>query len=575
MLGSIARKGRQVLADPVLRRWMLRRALKLEAAPPAFQAGRPPYLRFSAVAPENAQWNGAGPLSDFPLPAAPIRIALAGTDVELSPGDPGALFRRRYDDLETMLSAHRFAWVPVAGRRADRSWVAALWTAWMEDFGDEPAGWPWHPYTATERAINIIDFARRHGLPGDPEKTVAALARHAQAIAANLEYFGEHYTSNHLANNGRGLLRIGTALGMDECIRMGLDILFAEADRIFGTSGVLCEASTHYHLLLARNYADAWLEADHAALPEAAILRDVAARALAAAPALRLSGGLPLIGDISPDCPPAYLAGLASTGARDESGSGWPGGLEPDRRAAFEALRAMTGETAREVISGDGWHRFGTEGWDALAFVPEDGWVPMPGHGHQDLGAFELHHGEERVVVDPGRGSYGPAAADRFYQSSAAHAGLTVDGEDPAPVNRPYYSDAFRRRIVPDAPHMKYAESTVTLTHSGYRRLRGVGSVTRTWHFRPAAVTVSDRVEGQGTRRIARKIVTPYQVRLENGRANIDTGTARFRISMGAAISAEETVCWTAYGAGTPGTALTVAQSAPLPFDGTITIERL
>ena len=148
-----------------------------------------------------------------------------------------------------MLAAHRFAWVPVAGVSVDADWVALLRQTWISGFGDVTSGWPWHAYTAAERTINIIDFSRRFGLPGDLGETRQILARHADIIRGNLEYFGEHYTSNHLSNNGRALLRIGTALGRADHAEAGAQIMVAEAGRIFGRSGVATRFKPGYELI--------------------------------------------------------------------------------------------------------------------------------------------------------------------------------------------------------------------------------------------------------------------------------------------------------------------------------------
>lgn len=570
MIGTLVRKGRQLFEDPVLCRWLVCRAFRLEPRPPAFVAGRPPYLAGPWPETSGAAWSG--PIGSFARPAAPVRIALAGATVEIGPDDPGVLFRGPFADLETELSAHRFAWVPVAGRDADPDWVAALWEAWLDGYGESQDGWPWHAYTAAERAINLIDFARRHGLPGDPAHTVSNLARHADVIARNLEYFGDHYTSNHLSNDGRGLLRIGTALGLEAVAALGADIMVAEATRIFGASGLLREGSTHYHLLLTRNYADAWLEADAAGMPQAAALRETTMRALRAAPLLKLGGGMPLIGDISPDCPPSFLAALADAGAAP---SGWRSGLDDAKAAALGALQATSSKGSSPDISLDGWHRFGAHGWEALAFVPADGWAPMPGHGHQDLGSFELHFEGVPVIVDPGRGSYRDATPDRFYASAAAHNGLSVDGAEPAPPNRPYYTDAFRRRIVPSPPAVSHADGGMTLAHSGYARLRGAGTVRRTWRLEETRVRVTDRIEGRGRSRVRRQFATPHPVTFDGSVATVEAPGTRFRIDLGAPAAVQQITCWTAYGEGRPGSLIVCEREAALPSETTAVIERV
>ena len=82
------------------------------------------------------------------------------------------------------------------------------------------------------------------------------IAVHAYSILHRLEYFGEHHTSNHLANNGRGLYLIGAILNDEELLSLGGKILTAEIQRIFLPSGVLREGSTHYHALLAKNLVE-------------------------------------------------------------------------------------------------------------------------------------------------------------------------------------------------------------------------------------------------------------------------------------------------------------------------------
>ena len=306
MSSALIRKARHLIEDPVLRQWLIRHLTGLERSPRAFVAGAPPYMTVSRdpkFVKSVPRWTGNSEGSGFSAPNEAISIELPGETVTLSPGDPGELFDRTYHDLETLLAAYRFAWVPLAGPTVNTDWVNALWSCWAEKFGTRETGWAWHAYTAAERAINIIDFAQFAGLPGDEDLTIALLLKHAVVIRNNLEYFGDHYTSNHLSNNGRGLLRIGIALDVEEFADVGAKIMIAEAGRIFGRSGVLREGSSHYHLLATRNYLDAWLAVDAAGFAQASLLRDVAERALAAVSGLCLPGGMPLIGDISPDAP--------------------------------------------------------------------------------------------------------------------------------------------------------------------------------------------------------------------------------------------------------------------------------
>jgi|MEHZ01.5.fsa_nt_MEHZ011565337.1_14 hypothetical protein len=565
---ALIRKAGHVLDDPVLRRWLVRRAVGLEKSRPAFIVGQPPYLG-STISDGEIPRSILGdfPAGEFATPDKPVRIELPGQTVELAPENPSALFDQPYDDLETLLAAHRFAWLPVARPSVDTDWVAALWRTWVDRFASEMSGWPWHAYTAAERAINIIDFSRRFGWPGDPSDTATLLAHHADIIRRNLEYFGDDYTSNHLSNNGRGLLRIGSALGMMGCADTGAQIMVAEAGRIFGRSGVLREGSTHYHLLVTRNYIDAWLDARAADLEHTGMLHDIAERAFAVIPQLHLPGGLPLIGDISPDVPPAHLAAL--TGGGDSNS--WPSNLPEDRQRDVRDLIAASAVVSPDKLADDGWHRFGGHQWQALAFVSPDGWPPMPGHGHHDLGSFELHDGERPIIVDPGRGSY----SDTDYAGAQLHNYLTIDGAGPTSVNRPYYSNEYRGLVSGVAPSMSRTPTGGTLTNAGFSRLRGVGTALREWRFLEDRLEILDRVEGQGTHRIRRQFHTTAASRQDSRGATLEFDGAGYNLFSDCRPTVIETDSFTSYGCARPGYQITFDQKVSLPFESKTIIVRL
>jgi hypothetical protein len=571
MTSAILRKARHLLDDPVLRRWLLRRIAGLEKSPRKFSTGAPPYLgqpNASNAEQRSPRWTGRASAQRFRPIDGTVKIDLPGLSVDVSSDNPGALFDRDYPDLETLLAAHRFAWVPLAGPGVDAGWVNAIWEAWIARYNTNRNGWPWHAYTAAERAINIIDFADRFGLPGNREDSVQSLAGHAETIRNNLEYFGEHYTSNHLSNNGRGLLRIGVALGIEEYAEDGAKILIAEAGRIFGRSGLLNEGSSHYHLLVTRNYIDAWLAADKAGIEHAPILEDIAEQAVAAVSGLCLPGGMPLIGDISPDAPPAYFALL--TGAETDDRR-WPSMMNEEYRIAVTNLVSRVTPVSPDRLSEDGWHRFGKDDWLALAFVPPDGWPPMPGHGHQDLGSFELHDGISEVIVDPGRGSY----ADPEYASAGVHSGVMIDGQEPAPVNRPYYDDAFRRRVVPQMPEFERTRTGRVLRSFGFARVRGIEKFERQWRFKGGAVEILDTIQGSGKRRIDRRYVTSTDVEISDGFALLSANGRRWRLRTEIAPTVKPATRWMAYGEGRPGSVITFGQTEKLPFEGKTVLERL
>jgi hypothetical protein len=574
MYSVISRKISQVVGDPVLRRWLVGRLLCRNSGAPSFQAHQPSYiaefidvprLRPDRLSIDAVDMDGALPRrSQLVLP-------LAGLDLGIVAGAEAEAFDRNFEDTESLLGLHRFAWIPFINEAAKPGWVDAMWRAWLETHAEPNGGWPWHPYTVVERAINILNFSARYGVPGETQQTLNCLYRHAEVIADGLEYWGDHNTSNHLANNGRGLYLIGLALELDWASDLGRQILLREAGRIFLPSGVLREGSSHYHLLYVQRYLEVWLAAQSQTRPEADEFREIAARGLAVLPHFEMPGGFPLVGDISPDSQPSYL-----TAGFSDQAVGWMSSLTETDRAVVASLEKSVTKTPIIDLMKDGWFRHDHGQWSMLGYAAPDGWPPMPGHGHQDCGSFELHFGNDRVIVDPGRGAYGNGHEAMTYYTAAAHNLMTVDGEPPFPDNRPYYDDEFRNRVCHPAPGISRDGNTVLLSHGGYARFRNTGTTARTWSFEDQRVIIFDGVEGNRHAEISRAFHVCHPTYVDEGVVMIEATERRFKITCdGLTPTLEPAKIWTAYGENRAGTRVSYVQSTDLPWSGSVVIEEV
>jgi hypothetical protein len=565
MLQSIARKTRQVISDPVLRRWLGGRVLGLHGRETPFERHRPPYLAHMLPLSDEVPSGSFRTLPDR-SPVDPISLPLAGETLHLDRAAVPGVFHRRFADVETFVSLHRFAWLPLLGSAIDPAWVDLLWREWRCDFASPRNDFSWEPYTAAERVINILDYAERVGLPGSTDDTLAVLAAHGPAVAAHLEYFGEQQTSNHLANNGRGLYLLGLALGLKGCADLGARILLQEAERLFRPSGVLREESSHYHLLLLKQYMSAWLAARSHARPETAALEAIVRRAAGVVPHLRLPGGFPLIGDISPDCPPAFLAGLVS------GKGGWCDLLAPQDRQAVRSLVAGAPSADRDTLRLDGWLRIERGAWSGLWHGAPEGWSLASGHGHQDWGSCEIHHGGQRLIIDPGRGAYGDRGDAAFFGSAMAHNGILIDGASPYPPNRPYYDQAFRSSVAGRFREIVCTDDGVMARFDGFSRLGNVGKVTRRWRFSDTTLVVEDEIEGTGRHTVTRLLNTPLCAEAGGRVATLDQGSARWRVESDEMIAVEASTWWSAYGIGEACRRLRIEARVQLPWRGHLVV---
>ncbi len=561
MLRSTIRKLNNLASDPILRRWLFGQLIGKWRGHPLVRAN-PSYFKNLKINPSAKITTNFPKLPDVE-PKSPIKLILPGEFIELAPGDETEFVERKYTDTESLLALHRFAWINFSDSVDIVPWTKVIFNTWLTKFGADYDGWAWHPYTASERLINLINFFKQHGLPEPRERTVDFLTRHGPAIIDNLEYFGESQTGNHLANNGRGLFLGGLALGLDDWAEIGGQILIAEGERIFTPRGMLREGSSHYHLLVTRWYLECWLAALEFNRPEIDPLEQIAGRALSAASIFDLPGGFPLIGDVSPDCPPEFLSGLIRL-----SNSGWLDTLDKENRSKLNTLRGKSTSLELESLVEDGWLRRNIGPWSILWYFSPEGWSFLPGHGHRDFGGFELHYDDASLLSDLGRRSYGPSG--EIDISAGMHNTLLVDGAEPYPPNKPYYSDEFKELITGAAPSVSVAENSVVFTSDSFSRLNGVGQWQREWNITGDNIFLVDKIDGRGSHKIDRILHTTLPV--EQNSTGIQVGPVNISFNGNAEISSTQR--WRSYGQGEPATSITISNSVNLPWTSTINLAK-
>lgn len=489
----------------------------------------------------------------------------------MKPGEEESLFTRNFEDIEAYLAVQRFSWLPLQGTEFDPRWLQALWMAWIKvsEEADEQS-WTWHPYTAAERLINILDYGEKVGLPYPIDDVLAKLADHGPKICRRLEYFGEFNTSNHLANNGRGLYRLGLSLGLDKCTEIGRRILVEEQKRLFSPSGALREGSSHYQLLLGKNYLDVYLVAANFDLEEKTLFRDTVMKALSFWSLFNLPGGMPLVGDISPDCPPEFLTSLFGRM------SGWMKCLPADKqKLATELIRSLKGYE-KQAEPCDGWLRADYFSWSGLWHSSPHGWSHIPGHGHQDGGGFELNYDADRIFIDIGRGSYEDTAGGRYQTSVGAHNSVSVDGQNPYPPNKPYYSEEFRNHFAGPPPELRPVENGIVHRHFGNRRFSQVENISRYWTFSSNELELVDRVKGEGTHTIERNLHTPLRIEHDGNSIILFGVKNKYRLTWSdSKIQQTDEQYWIAYGTPLSGTRISFLEHVSIPHESWLRLEVL
>ena len=464
-------------------------------------------------------------------------------------------------DVESKLAFHRFAWVPNAEQGINPDWVVALWRLWIEKYFNSRSHLAWNSYTAAERLINVLKFSIQYGFPKPKTEIVQILLHHGKKIFENLEYFGENKTGNHLANNGRGLYLGGLLLGIKSWKTIGRKILVEEGNRIFARSGELQEGSTHYHLLVTKWYLECWLAAQAHSREEAQFLEPIVLSSLSVLPFFRMPAGLPLIGDVSPDCTPEFLACLL-----DNSTTGWFGTIKEEEQIKIQKAQNSIYIGEHKNWELDNWRRIDVGPWVGIWHANLEGWQPMPGHAHQDFGSFELHFKESSVFRDLGRRSY-DTSGDQDIRAKS-HNTLTIDGVVAYPENKAYYSDEFRRQVVPSVPTWGFNKNSVWVESNCFSRIKGVSSWRRRWTFTDTQATIFDSIGGIGRRNIERFLHTVNPTRICKNAAI----SGPFRVVSTSKPKLKSCQYWARYGKGEKATTIIFKDRVRLPWRSSITI---
>jgi hypothetical protein len=354
----------------------------------------------------------------------------------------------------------------VLGRQRGKELARALAASVCDFAVENPVGRGVHWASAMEAAIRAWNLVvalwilSGRGGPLDPDLAVEAarlLVTTGRFVLAHLE--DDHaVTNNHLALNWLGLL--ACAEGLPEWAEaprwraLALSGLAAAMEGQTNDDGTSFEGSLPYQRFSLEIFAAGAVLAHAARRPlGAAYARRLGALFRSTRALLSASGEIPQIGDNDSGRVLAlrqrgpteggYLLPLGAALLRDPSllvrpepadavEVAWL--LGPRALAALSSMRPGRTPGSASFPQG-GFHVLRRGRLEAFVSCGRNGQLGIGGHNHNDKLALELHAGGVLAVCDPGCPSYtGDPELRNAFRSTRAHATLTVDGLEQAPV---------------------------------------------------------------------------------------------------------------------------------------------
>ena len=423
-------------------------------------------------------------------------------------------WRTPFADEEVQLSLHRWNWL-LRGLTDDASRMSReqglnLMRSWIRDGLADPV-YARDAYSTGERIVNACLFLRAEGgdVPADIQEALACMAGQ---ISRHLEYYPDGQTGNHAFNHARALWFAGVEAGRREAIDLAYAIAAERLPTLVTSDGFLREGSSHYHFLFTRWVLEMlWLaeRIRHEAFQR--LLRPYAAQLVERCWFFLVSSPsgenwqMPLVGDVSPDFPPAWLVSLpwSSLALRVHCPTRVP--AKPPQRGwadLFGSVESGDGgieRSASRSCPASGWYRIEHQPWTLfLRAMHSDGRL-QAGHQHHDLAGYALFHCGAPVMVDCGRLDYTAGPLGQYGRTAASHNTLIVDGLGPS-ADGPAWLASSYAAVRPAVTVAGDAHETlVTLEHDGFsRRARGPIAHRRRWQLSATRVRIDDALTGTG-----------------------------------------------------------------------------
>ena len=344
-----------------------------------------------------------------------------------------------YKDPEDTMALHRFGWllnILVDNQeKLNLNNLLDFIEDWIFYHKDKNKSIEWESYSVSERLVNWLLFlcAIKPHINIDDKRLSNIkneLLNHLKYLASNLEYRGEK-TNNHIINNARALYIGGRLLNVKFAEKIAILIIKNETDRLLD-NGVLNEGSTHYQLLVTKNYLEIiWVA--HKTKDKDLInwLKFRIKNMLDVCNYFAIENKdqfeIPFIGDISPDSPPDWLIGYPFIYNKNKFSRWsklWNDFSEFDR--LLKDIIFIRNNNDLASMKKNQWLKIINSNSTTFSMVKNSA---IKSHAHQDEGSFFYVYKKLPIIIDPGLKNYlKDDSISRSQLNANSHNVITING---------------------------------------------------------------------------------------------------------------------------------------------------
>lgn len=414
-----------------------------------------------------------------------VALPLAGTEYIVNNSIDWDSF---FADREDYSALHRFCWLNNKPQFFISGELGYQFIKnWIDTFHHNEDDCAYQSYNISERLVSWMLFLTRWKnqsvFKGKLEiKIFNSIKKQLYILANNLEQSGEYYTNNHLLNNGRALYMAGWFINDLSMVDVGRQCIRFGYKNLISAKGFLKEHSSHYHLLISKNFLEIYLIASEFDSDFRKELQPTLKKLFTVASLFigqKSDSPIPLIGDISPDAPPlslstfyALLNKRAEDATEKDSDIDWFDIWDVSNvNLFFLKLSTSTITTFNDPESGFFYCLKG-----AFRFYfhnPISNSKPNFSHYHADDLSFTLMLGDRPVIHDPGRSTYIQShTLSQYAKSSYAHNTVFFNQMPISPHKFKLFPQCYAQPDVTVEEIEQKESLKLLVTHNGFRRIQ-------------------------------------------------------------------------------------------------------
>jgi uncharacterized heparinase superfamily protein len=337
----------------------------------------------------------------------------------------------------------------------------------------------WEPYPTSLRIVNWIKW----GLNGNKMENhwLNSLEVQARLLTRNIE---THLLGNHLIANAKALIFAGLYFEGKEAkkwYRKGIKILDSQINEQVLSDGGNFELSTMYHVIVLEDLLD---------------LINIFRAYNTHCPKYLEKKALLMMSWLKTMCHPDGEISFFNDSALNLT----PSVKEIEKYASRLGLDSLS----FEIKSKNRIHNLVESGYtrvnlkDLVAIIDRAQIGPdyLPAHAHADTLSFELSLFGERVIVNSGTSTYGISRERQRQRGTESHSTVMIDNENSSEVWGGFR--VAKRAKVFDLRDIDQAgKITLSASHDGYHRLKGMPTHKRKWEFSDNLIIINDQIDGK------------------------------------------------------------------------------